>query len=217
MRRTAFAILIAASLSPACDRAEDARNSTAAPAAAAPASPPAPEVEGWQVALPRPAAVPRNPAAGPAGTDHHMWLLNATPRSNFPSLSYMSLDGEEIVFDLWCRWRGAVVLARMKDWDLNGATLHLASGPHRLSERLSGSGEGDEGFMVGAVLNELDPVLRNFGLTGRLTMRLRGRTVTLDAVDDGERAAVRRFFELCYSEAATGGPLPWRQPPSSRR
>ena len=212
MPRIVLPLLFSACLVAACEWAEDGQSpEPTAPAARAAAPRPA-TIEAWQVAVPRPSEVPRNAAAGPAGTDNHTWLLNAVYRSNFPSLSYMSLDGGEIVFDLWCRWRGSVVLARMTDWKLNGATLRLASGPHRLSAPLGGSGEGDGPFMVGASLNEIDPALRNFGLTGRLSLRLRGKAISLDAINDGERAAVRRFFELCYFERPGEPPLPWRPP-----
>jgi hypothetical protein len=114
----------------------------------------------------------------------------------------------------------------MTDWNLNRATLRLSSGPHRLAAELSGSGEGDGPFMVGAVLSEGNSVLGNFGLTGRLSMRLRGRTVALDAVDEGERAAVRRFLELCHVDRPHEPPLPWqtaepgraeKAPPAPRR
>jgi hypothetical protein len=214
MSRIVLSLLLAACLITACGQAEEGRGGKLASTARAtqPAAQRPVPVETWQVALPRPSQVPRNAAAGPAGIDNHTWLLNAVYRSNFPSLTYMSLDGEEIVFDLWCRWRGSVVLARMTDWNLNGATLRLSSGSHRVSEPLGGNGEGDGPFMVGAMLNELDPVLRNFGLTGRLSLRLRGKAVTLDAIDEAERAAVRRFFELCYFERAPEPPLPWLQP-----
>lgn len=159
---------------------------------------------------PKDLIVPRNPSAGPAGADDYTWLLNESPRSNFPSLSYATLDGRNIVMDLWCRWRGAVILGRMTPWSLNGNRLELVSGEHRLAEQLSGSGEGDDPFMVGAVLAENDPVLRNFGMTGRLSMRVGGREVALDAVNDRERRTVRNFFELCYVEKPHEPRLPWR-------
>lgn len=212
MGRIALSLFAAACLSTACERADEnqAHKPGPPPPAAQPvASPPLP-IENWRIALPLPAAVPRNGAAGPAGRDDKTWLLNAVERSNFPSLSYMSLDGREIVFDLWCRWRGSVILARMTDRRLERAMLRLRSGPPRLSAALGRSREFEGGFAVGAVLDDRDPVLRNFGLTGRLGMRLRGRTVALDAVDDRERAAVRRFLELCFFPSSTGPALPWR-------
>jgi hypothetical protein len=175
-------------------------------------------IEDYQVQLPKPRRLPIVPGAGPAGRDGDTWRLNAVYRSNFPSLSYMSLDGGRITFDLWCRYRGAVILVRMEPWRLNQARIELRSGAFRLRARLRGDGKGDGPFFVGAVLSENDPALRNFGLTGKLAMRLGGgKIVHLDAVDRSERTTVRRFFELCYEDRPNEPELPWRERPAAGR
>jgi hypothetical protein len=158
-----------------------------------------------------PATVPKNAAAGPAGADGYTWLLNGSDRSSFPSLSYATLNPRETRFDLWCRWRGAVILGRLTDVNRDGSTLQLSSGAHTLSAPLSRARDPDEGFPVAGVVPENDPVMRNFGMTGQLTMRLGGSALDMDAVDERERQTVRRFFELCYFDQPGQPKLPWRR------
>lgn len=159
-----------------------------------------------------PVEVPKNETAGPAGNDEYTWLLNTSDRASFPSLSYSSLDERQIRFNLWCRWRGAVILGRLPNQNRRGSPLQLSSGDHQLSTSLDLLREPQDGFPIGGVLAENDPVLRTFGETGELTLRLGGEALVMNAVDNRERQKVRRFFELCYMERPDEPTLPWRQP-----
>ncbi len=174
-----------------------------------------PEVQDFNIREPQPFAIPENPAAGAAGTDRYSWFLNVTNRSNFPSLSYASLDGRDVRFDLWCRWRGAVITIRLPDSVPRGSRLELSSGGSRHTVDIhSGSSELDLPFRTSGIISENEQVLRQFGLTGRLTMRRDGTAVALDAVDRRELRTVRHFFELCSSHdpAMPQEPdLPWRE------
>lgn len=148
--------------------------------------------------------------AGPAGAGQHTWQLTESDAAGFPSLSYAAPDGRQIRLNLWCRWRGAVILGRLTETDPNPPTLQLSSGEHELSATLDPLREPHDGFPVGGVLAENDPVLRNFGTAGELTLRLGDETRAMNAADEQERRTVRRFFELCHEERPDEPDLPWR-------
>jgi hypothetical protein len=127
-------------------------------------------------------------------------------------LSYAKPDGSQTRFNLWCRWRGSVIIGRLTGASGNPPALRLSSGEHRLSTTLDPLREPHDGFPVGGVLAENDPVLRTFGGTGQLTLHLGGETLVMSAIDERELQTVRRFFELCYMERPNEPALPWRQP-----
>ena len=168
-----------------------------------------PAIQDHRAQGPEPFMVPENRAAGPAGNDRYTWLLNVGERAGLPSLSYASLDGQGIMVGMSCRWRGFVILSRAASAPRAGGRLQLFSGPHRLSARFSRFGPPPGQFRAAAALAENDPVLRNFGLTGRLSLRQADRVVALDAIDERERRTVRRFFEHCHFGGEGEPGLPW--------
>ena len=172
-------------------------------------SPGLPDRSAGRPAADEPFMIPNDATIGVAGSDRYTWLLNAGPRDNFPSLSYATMDERQILFDLWCRYRGAVIYVRMTDPNLSGSRFTLLSGQFQSTGRLSGPGDPETPFRAGAVLAEDEPVLRNFGLTGRLAMRLPDRQLALDAVSQVERGNIQSFFEQCYFARETEPGLPW--------
>jgi hypothetical protein len=150
--------------------------------------------------------VPTGAESGPSGVDDRTWLVLESD-SGLPSLSYGRIDGTGIAVEFSCRWRGAIIIGRTAPWSGGGTPLQLESGRYRVALAVAGSGASGHSYRGGLVAPESHALLRQFGLTGQLSIRIGDRGFALNAVDARERRAVRYFFELCHG----AGELPWGQ------
>lgn len=151
-----------------------------------------------------PSAIPEDHDAGAAGRDPFTWVLHPDAWWNLPSLSYRTLGGDRTKFNLWCRYTGGPIYARVPPPATEGAVLRLASGPHRVAVRLVGAGNPGRRTRIDAVLDGQAPLFRHFAETGDLTIETSGGSTDVDAISGSERAVVTRFFDAC----AESRPLP---------
>ncbi len=89
---------------------------------------------------PPPQSIPQNPSAGAPGRDEFTWALGPDEWWNLPSLSYRTLNADQTLFNLWCRYTDGPVYARVPPPAVKGTPLALTSGPHRIAVRLIGAG-----------------------------------------------------------------------------
>lgn len=154
-----------------------------------------------------PETIPQNSQAGPSGTDSLTWVLHPDAWWNLPSLSYQSLTGSPTSFNLWCRYTGGPIYARFPPPAIKGEPVTLESDPERLAVRSIGAGNPNRRDRVDAIIAYDSPILRNFAETGELTLEVAQRKLVLSAIDEKERAVVRRFFQLCAEPRTTPSPI----------
>jgi hypothetical protein len=146
---------------------------------------------------PPPQSIPQDPREGPPGRDVFTWVLGPDEWWNLPSLSYRTLNAEQTMFNLWCRYTKGPVYARVPPPAGKGTPLALTSGAHRMTVRLIGAGNPGGRSRIDAVLPRNPALFRNFAQTGELTLETALGPIQVDAINNKERAVVRRFLQLC--------------------
>ncbi|HJU06160.1 MAG TPA: hypothetical protein VJ692_13505, partial [Nitrospiraceae bacterium] len=131
---------------------------------------------------PPPQSIPKDPGEGPSGRDDFTWVLGPDEWWNLPSLSYRTLNAEQTMFNLWCRYTNGPFYARVPPPAGKGTPLVLTSGPHRLAVRLIGAGNAGGPSRIDAVLPWNPALFRNFAETGQLSFETALGPVEVDAV-----------------------------------
>jgi hypothetical protein len=149
---------------------------------------------------PLPASIPLDSRKGTPGRDEFTWVLGPDEWWNMPSLSYQTLNGEEELFNLWCRYTNAPLYARLSPPALEGTLLKLVSGQHHVTARIIGAGNPGEPSRIDALLPWESAVFQGFADTGSLTIEAAQDTIEMDAINDEELAVVNRFLQLCAGQ-----------------
>lgn len=156
---------------------------------------------------PPPRSIPHDSRAGPSGRDDFTWVLGPDEWWNMPSLSYQTLNGEQIKFNLWCRYTEGPLYARVPPPAAKDTSLALKSGPRHVAVRLIGAGNPGKPSRIDAVLPRDPALFRNFAQTGELTVETHLGAFQMDAINKEERAVVSRFLQLCAGTLPDSNPV----------